>query len=177
MDEKRSRFEAEVLPHLGSAYRYALALTRSPADAQDLVQESVMRAWRHQDGLRDQARSWLMTIVRNCFLSAHAHPSRVNTSSLSDEEPGQAALQMVAPMADPQDHAIRSDQQRNLDRLLARLDREHREVLVLREIEDLSYREIADVTRLPLGTVMSRLARARQALKTLWLEVHGEGTT
>jgi RNA polymerase sigma-70 factor (ECF subfamily) len=176
MDEKRSRFEAEVLPHLDSAYRYALVLTRSRADAQDLVQESIMRAWRHQEGLRLQAKAWLMTIVRNCFLTSRAHPGRASTVSLSEVEPAQAALQLVAPMADPQDHAIRSDQQRSLERLLARLDREHREVLVLREIEDLSYREIAEVAGLPIGTVMSRLARARQALKDLWLDEHGEGT-
>lgn len=176
MDEKRLRFEAEVLPHLGAAFRYALALTRSRADAQDLVQEATLRAWHHREVLRQQAKSWLMTIVRNCFLTSRAHQNRAATVSLSEEESGQAALQVEAPMADPADHAIRSDQQRHLDHLFARLDREHREVLVLREIEDLSYREIAEVAGLPIGTVMSRLARARQALKDQWLEVYGEGT-
>lgn len=94
---------------------------------------------------------------------------------MSQDEWTQSALQVEAPVADPQTHAIHSDQQRRLEQLLTLLAEEHREVLVLREIEDLSYREIADISRLPIGTVMSRLARARQALKELWLHTQGEG--
>ncbi|MBS0612487.1 MAG: sigma-70 family RNA polymerase sigma factor [Proteobacteria bacterium] len=175
MDRKRARFEAEVLPHLDAAYRYALALTRSGADAEDLVQDAVLRAYRHWEGLRQAAKPWLMAIVRNCFFTARARQNRAELVSMSEDEWAQSALQVVAPMADPQTHTIRADQRRRLEQLLAQLAEEHREMLILREIEDLSYREIADIAGLPIGTVMSRLARARQALKELWLHTQGEG--
>lgn len=177
MDPRRARFEAEVLPHLDAAYRYALALTRSGADAEDLVQDSLLRAYRHWEGLRQAAKPWLMAIVRNGFFTSHARRGRAELVSMSADEPAEAALQVAAPAADPQDHAIREDQRRRLDQLLSRLAEEHREVLILREVEDLSYGEIAAIAGLPLGTVMSRLARARQALRQLWLQTHGEGGT
>jgi RNA polymerase sigma factor (sigma-70 family) len=174
MNKRRAHFEAQVLPHLDAAYRYALSLSRSPADADDLVQEAVLRAYRGFDALRGDPKPWLMSIVRNCFFTARQQQVRGGTVSLSDENHASLLDQLQAPAAGPEDEAIRADQRDSLDSLLGKLPCEHREVLILREAEDLSYREIADIAGLPIGTVMSRLARARQALKELWLGVHGD---
>ena len=175
MDAKRVRFEAQVLPHLDAAYRYARWLAHSASDADDLVQEATLRAFRGFDDLRGtDARAWLLIIVRNCHLTALRKRLKHPLVPLPEEHEGDGgALMSGAP--DPQDAAIRRDDQRVLQRLLAALPEDHREVLVLREIEDLDYREIATVTSLPIGTVMSRLARARAALRTQWqLEITGE---
>lgn len=174
MNSRRAHFEAKVLPHLDAAYRYALGLSRSSADADDLVQDAVLRAYRGFDALRGEPKPWLLSIVRNCFFTSRQRHSRAGTVSLSDEKHASLLEHLQATAASPEDEAIRADQRNNLDSLLAKLAEEHREVLVLREAEDLSYREIADIAGLPIGTVMSRLARARQALKELWLGVHGD---
>jgi RNA polymerase sigma factor (sigma-70 family) len=168
MDDKRSRFEALVLPNLDAAYRLARWLCRSPGDADDIVQEAFMRAFRAFDTLRSpDARSWLLAIVRNCHLSALADRRR----RAHEAQPASAA---AAPPPDPERASIERDERRRLTRLIAALPEEQREVLLLRELEDMSYREIAAVVEVPIGTVMSRLARARAALKVTWLEAEGE---
>jgi len=168
MSERRGRFEAEVLPHLDSAYRFARWLSRSRPDADDVVQEAMLRAWRAFDALREpDAKPWLLAIVRNCAASAHRREQRRGHVPLPEEQDsGDAAL--VATTGDPEGAAMELEQQRVLRRLLAELPEEQREVLVLREIEELNYREIAAVIGVPIGTVMSRLARARAALRVLW---------
>jgi RNA polymerase sigma-70 factor, ECF subfamily len=169
------RFEAQVMPHLDAAYRFARWLARSPTDADDIVQDAVLRAYRGFDALRgSDVKSWLLTIVRNCHASAHRQRQRRPTVTLP-EEGDEDAYAMVATAPDPESASIESDAERNLERLLSALSAEHREVMALRELEEMSYREIAAVTGLPIGTVMSRLARARSALKQLWLkEAQGE---
>jgi RNA polymerase sigma factor (sigma-70 family) len=176
MDDRRDRFEAQVLPYLDAAYRYARWLAGSPADADDVVQEATLRAYRAFGDLRgSDARAWLLTIVRNCHLSAAKQRQRRNLVPLPEEH-GEHGGALVAATPDPEAAALCRDEQRTLQRLLGALCEEHREVLVLREIEDLDYREIARVTSLPIGTVMSRLARARAALRTQWLQqAGGEG--
>jgi len=166
VDDYRRRFEALVMPHLDAAYRYARWLSRSPGDADDIVQEAFLRAFRGFDGLRGaEAKAWLMTIVKNCHAIArkqqqrHAH---VPPPEEFDAEHGQA---MIATTPAAESTSVRRDEERTLDRLMSYLPAEHREVLALREIEEMGYREIADVTNVPIGTVMSRLARARAALK------------
>jgi RNA polymerase sigma factor (sigma-70 family) len=171
MDDKRERFEAQVMPHLDAAYRFARWLSRSAADADDVVQEAFLRAFRGFDRLRgSDVKAWLLTIVRNCHASAHRQQQRRAAVPLpgEDEEPAGGAL--AAPGPDPESASIGADEQRTLDRLIAALPDEHREVLLLREMEEMSYREIAAVTGLPIGTVMSRLARARAGLRGRWLE-------
>ena len=164
-EARRARFDAQVLPHLDAAYRFARWLARSPADADDLVQEAMLRAFRGFDGLRGgDVKAWLFTIVRNCHLTGIAQRDRRGLVPLPEEgEP-----QLVCPAPGPESASMRRDEQRSLARLLADLPPEHREVLILREIEELDYREIAAVTQVPIGTVMSRLARARAALKVRW---------
>lgn len=171
MDDKRTRFEAQVLPHLDAAYRLARWLTRSPGDADDIVQEAFLRAFRAFDSLRNaDARAWVLAIVRNCSLSALAERHRRPLEPLTEEHEDRDESVTGAAQADPERASIEHDERRTLERLIAALPTEHREVLLLRELEELSYREIAAVTRIPIGTVMSRLARARAALRSNWLE-------
>jgi RNA polymerase sigma factor (sigma-70 family) len=171
MDERRARFEAEVLPHLDAAYRYARWLSRSPADADDVVQEAMLRAFRGFDSLRgSDVKAWLLTIVRNCHSTALKQQQRRAFVPLPEEHDAADGYAMIATTPDPESASIRRDHEHTLDRLMSTLPEEHREVLVLREIEDMDYREIATVTNVPIGTVMSRLARARAALKARWLQ-------
>ncbi|TLZ54482.1 MAG: sigma-70 family RNA polymerase sigma factor [Gammaproteobacteria bacterium] len=171
MDDKRERFEAQVMPHLDAAYRFARWLSRSPADADDVVQEAYLRAFRGFDRLRgSDVKAWLLTIVRNCHASAHRQQQRRATVPLPGEDDEPAGSALPAPGPDPESASIGADEQRTLERLIAALPDEHREVLLLREMEEMSYREIAAVTGLPIGTVMSRLARARAGLRGRWLE-------
>jgi RNA polymerase sigma factor (sigma-70 family) len=175
VDDHRQRFEALVMPHLDAAYRFARWLSRSPGDADDVVQEAFLRAFRGFEGLRGaDAKAWLMTIVRNCHATARKQQQRLVYVPLPEEfdpEDGQA---MIATTPAPESTSVRRDEEHALDRLMSSLPEEHREVLVLREIEEMGYREIAAVTNVPIGTVMSRLARARAALKARCLtEAHG----
>jgi RNA polymerase sigma factor (sigma-70 family) len=176
MDDRRGRFEAQVLPHLDAAYRFARWLSRSPADADDVVQEAVLRAFRSFDSLRgSDAKSWLLAIVRNCHATAHRRQQRRAWVPLPEEHDAEDGHVMIASTPDPEIATIGAEQERTLTRLMAALPEDHREVLVLREIEDMDYRQIANITNVPVGTVMSRLARARAGLKSQWLkEVEGE---
>jgi RNA polymerase sigma-70 factor (ECF subfamily) len=158
MDDRRRRFEAQALPHLDAAYNLARWLSRSPADADDIVQDAMLRAFRAFDGFRGgDIKAWLLTIVRNCWLSAGKATKRRGHTPLEDQE-------LVAE-GDPEHSAIQQGAKRRLDALVAGLPEEFREVLILREMEDMSYREIAEITGTPIGTVMSRLARARALLR------------
>src|SRR6202035_926482 len=176
MDERRRRFEMLVLPHLDAAYRFARWLARSPCDAGDLVQEAILRACRGFDTLRgSDVKAWLLTIVRNCHFTAVKQQQRRGFVPLPEEHDARDGHAMIASTPDPESVSIHRDDERTLERLMSALPQEHREVLVLREIEDMDYREIATVANIPIGTVMSRLARARAALKARWLkEAEGE---
>jgi RNA polymerase sigma-70 factor (ECF subfamily) len=163
MDERRRKFEAEALPHLDAAYNLARWLSRSPADAEDIVQEAMLRAWRAYDGFRGvETRPWLLAIVRNCWRNAAADRLRRKHEPIPDEAP----LRFEGPS--PEQAAITASEGRRLDDAIAALPEEFREVLVLREIEELSYRDIAAIVNVPIGTVMSRLARGRALLKQKW---------
>lgn len=157
-----TRFEEVVLPHLDDAYTLARYLVRDEHDAQDVVQEAALRALRHLDGFRDgDARAWLLTIVRNCCYTwrRSARPDREMVEYV-DEEHGAAGSERGAD-ASALEESDRAELLAALDRLLP----EYREALVLREIQGMSYKEIAQVTGSPVGTVMSRLARARRKLQ------------
>jgi RNA polymerase sigma-70 factor (ECF subfamily) len=170
LDDGRRRFEAEVLPHLDAAYRFARWLSRSPSDAEDIVQDAVLRAFRGFGALRGtDAKAWLLTIVKNCHLTALKQHQRRTFVPLPEEQDGPDGHAMIATTPDPESSSIRRDEERTLDRLMSALPEEQREVLVLREIEELDYRQIAAIANIPIGTVMSRLARARAALKARWL--------
>lgn len=165
-DGRTRRFELLAMPHLDAAFNLARWLTGNPADAEDVVQDAYLRAYRYFDAFRGGSfRVWLLTIVRNSFLDW-----------IKDNRSGRAMFQPLEDAfegpADPQPNAEamlldRADHE-TLTALVAGLPTEYREVLVLREIEDLSYKEIAEVTGIPAGTVMSRLSRARLALRRAW---------
>ena len=169
MDDKRARFDAQVMPHLDAAYRFARWLSRSPGDADDIVQEAMLRAFRGFDTLRgSDVKAWLMAIVRNCHSTVLKQQQRRSFVPLPEEDDARDGYAMTSDVPDPENAAMRRDEQRTLDRLMAALPEEHRTVLVLREIEEMDYRQIALVTNVPIGTVMSRLARSRAALKAHW---------
>ena len=167
MDDPRHSFEALALPHLDAAYNLARWLARSPSDAEDIVQEAMLRAYRAFGGFRgDNVRPWLLAIVRNCWRTKAAEVQRRGHSPIPDE----ADQPLVDGAADPEAEALRSSESRRLSAVISALPEAFREVLILREVEDLSYQEIAEATGTPIGTVMSRLARARAMLRDQWLK-------
>jgi RNA polymerase sigma factor (sigma-70 family) len=170
MDERRGRFEAQVMPHLDAAYRYAKWLSGPGDEAQDLVQDAMLRAFRGFDGLRSaNVRPWLLTIVRNCFYTARRQRPLNRTVPLPEESDDDVIPPLIAEGPGPEEIALRADQRRSLEQVLQQLPDEYREILILREVEDMDYRAIAQVIAVPIGTVMSRLARARSALRKCWL--------
>ena len=149
-----------MLPHLDAAYNIARWITRNDHDAQDVVQEAVLRAYRFFDGLRGEPKPWLLAIVRNSCLSWLQVNRPADLAAFDDR-----VVEPEAPdEAGPEAQAMRAVDRRMLNDAIAALPAQFREVLVLRELEDLSYREIARVADIPIGTVMSRLARARRLL-------------
>jgi len=160
-----------VLPHLDAAYRFARWLSSSASDAEDLVQEAFLRAFRAFDTLRGaDAKAWLLAIVRNCHATALRQQQRRTFVPLPDEQEAPSGADVLALSVDPDGAPGGRDDRLTLEQLIGALAPEHREVLLLREVEDMSYREIAAVTGVAIGTVMSRLARARAALKMQWRE-------
>jgi len=152
------RFRVVVLPHLDAAYGFARWLTRDPVLAQDLAQEAMLRALRYFHAFRgEEARPWLLRIVRNTWSDLRGRKGQAD--GLLEEIENRPA-----DGPDPEQSALLGDRRRHIAAALAALPAEAREILVLREIEDLSYKAIAVVLDLPVGTVMSRLARAREKL-------------
>ncbi|TXH05670.1 MAG: sigma-70 family RNA polymerase sigma factor [Nevskiaceae bacterium] len=165
-------FDRVTTPHLDAAYNLARWLTRDPHDAEDVVQEAYLRAYRFFSGFRGgDGRAWLLAIVRNTchsWLARHRRPQAFQDFSELEEE-------LAAPQDDgPEQQLLRECDRQQLVRALTQLPLDFREVLVLRELEELSYQEIADIAAVPIGTVMSRLSRGRRLLRAR-LEGHGEG--
>jgi len=156
----RLRFEQLVLPHLDAAFNLARWLLRSRADSEDVAQEAMLRAYRFFHGFHGgDARAWLLQIVRNTCYTWLEKNRPVEMMAEFDEE------LHVQPSANPEALAIATDNRDRLTRALDSLPPRFREVLVLRELEGCSYKEIAAITSVPIGTVMSALARARQRLQ------------
>ncbi len=163
---KTRRFEAIVLPHLDAAYNLARWLTRSDQDARDIVQEAYLRAFKFFDGFRGgNGRAWLLGIVRNTFYTWLRQNRKQDSNTPFDEEShSMEATGPGQPDNNPESILSRADDARRLNQALAKLPLEFREIVVLRDLEDLSYKEIAEVSAIPIGTVMSRLARGRKLL-------------
>jgi RNA polymerase sigma-70 factor (ECF subfamily) len=161
---KRERFEQTVLPHLDAAYNLARWLTRNDQDAQDVTQEACLRAFRFFDGYQGgNMRAWFLTIVRNtCYTWLHQNRAPGGSDEVFDEEIHSTD---ESSGASPEIQALAGADKETLRRALEELPEVFREVLVLRELEGMSYKEIADVSSVSLGTVMSRLARARTRLR------------
>jgi RNA polymerase sigma factor (sigma-70 family) len=154
-------FEDVVLPHLDAAFNYARWLTKSDADAEDVVQDAAVRALRFFSSLRNEdARAWLLTIVRNTWYARFAKPGHAAEHMAFDETNGERPDEQL----DPEALVMQRQAVERVQRALGELPVDFREVLVLRELEGLSYKEIAAVIGAPIGTVMSRLARGRERL-------------
>jgi len=165
--DKLARFEQSILPHMNAAYNLARWLAGNDPDAQDIVQEAYLRAFKFLSGFRGgDSRSWLLRIVRNAFYDFLKRNRREETGTEFDEELHSGPDETEGPGAlliEKADHEL-------VREAIAELPVEFREILVLRELEGFSYKEIADVADVPLGTVMSRLARAREHLRRLVIQ-------
>ena len=169
MDEqdKLARFEQCIMPHMDAAYNLARWLAGNDTDAQDVTQEACLRAFKFFGGFRGgDSRSWLLRIVRNSFYDWLKQQRRTELATPFDEQVHDTAAVSPAPDAALLEKADKEMVHQTLEALPV----EYREVLVMRELEGLSYKEIADVAKLPIGTVMSRLARAREQLRQGLLE-------
>ena len=166
MSDERTRFANVVLPHLGDAYVLARWLARNDSDAEDIVQEACLRAFRGIAGFGDiNARAWVLSIVRNTaftWLKRHRDPKLVVVDNVEDV--ANASADWDLGPASPEASLIEQADAARLEAAIAALPIEFRETLVLRDVEGLDYRTIAEVTGVPIGTVMSRLARARRRL-------------
>jgi RNA polymerase sigma-70 factor (ECF subfamily) len=168
--ERARRFRDAALPHLDDVYTLARYLLRDATDAEDAVQECFLRALKHFDSYRGPAmKPWLFAILRNVCRAEYARRASAPTDTIDDvpEEAGQTPLWREAQET-PETEMLRQRDAGAIQRLVAALAEPFRETFVLREIHNLSYREIAAVAEVPVGTVMSRLARARAMLRSAW---------
>jgi RNA polymerase sigma-70 factor (ECF subfamily) len=169
------RFRDATLPHLNPVYTFARYLLRDAADADDAVQECYLRALRHFDTLRSpDVQAWLLSILRNVCSAEYGRRSRV---LLYEPDKPEGMIPMWREAQDtPETEMLRKLDHETIRGLVAALPDAFREVIVLREVDDLSYREIAAIVSAPVGTVMSRLARGRAILREWWLKAeHDEG--
>jgi RNA polymerase sigma-70 factor (ECF subfamily) len=161
--DKLVRFEQSIMPHMDAAYNLARWLTSSDPDAQDVVQEAYLRAFKFFGGFRGgNSRSWLLRIVRNAFYDWLKRNGREAATPFDE-----AVHDRVEDNGTPDALLLEKRDHELLRQAIAELPVEFREALVLRELEGMSYKEISELANVPLGTVMSRLARAREHLRTL----------
>jgi RNA polymerase sigma-70 factor (ECF subfamily) len=159
-----SEFEREVLPHLGAAYNLARFLMRNDQDAEDVVQEASLRAFRFFQNFRgENSRGWFLQIVRNTSFTALRKNRMDETNIAFDEELHGGQI----PPMDSGAELDRAQDRQTVRAAIEQLPTEFRETITLRELEGLPYKEIADIAGVPIGTVMSRLARARHQLQTI----------
>jgi RNA polymerase sigma factor (sigma-70 family) len=166
-DNTLARFKQNIVPQLDAAYNFARFLSRDADAAQDIAQEAFLRAYRSFDGYRGgDARAWFFTIVRNCYhswLMNRRQKSRLEVEPKGNGDSEELILNISSDEDNPEAMLLREAQSQTVRFVLNMMPRPLREILVLRELEELSYRQISDITALPIGTVMSRLARARKA--------------
>jgi RNA polymerase sigma-70 factor (ECF subfamily) len=169
--DKARRFRDAALPYLDDVFTLARYLMRNEADAEDAVQECYLRALRHFDSYRGPAmKPWLLAILRNVCKTEFARRSAqpAPSAGADDEQAEDAPPLWQEPQPSPEAQLLRHWDGQRIRRLVAALPQPFREAVVLRDINNLSYREIAEVAGIPLGTVMSRLARARTMLRAAW---------
>ena len=175
-DDRTRRFRDAALPHLDAIYTLARYLLRSASDADDAVQECYLRAFRHFDSFRGgPIKPWLLAILRNVCHATYAGNTRlVYTADIVAESDTTTAKPIWREDSEtPEQAVLRRHESETMSRLIGELPAEFKEVIVLREVNDLSYREIATVIEAPIGTVMSRLARARKLLRDAWIAAEG----
>ena len=169
--ERMRTFQAAALPHLDDVYTLARYLMRNTHDAEDAVQECFLRALRHFDSYRGPAmKPWLLAILRNVCNAEFARRGKeeLPTDYATDETLAEEMPMWQEPQASPEKMIVQRQDSATIRRLVAELPEPFREAIVLREMNNLSYQEIAQVAGVPIGTVMSRLARARAMLRSAW---------
>ena len=168
--DQTSLFRQLIVPHLDGAYNLACYLTRDPVLSEDIVQDAFVRAFRAFEQFRGASpRAWLFAIVRNCCWTAQSKQKGilslvVHDSGIGAETEGMLLSEQVDPSPTPEEEVIRKTEINRLTKAIEAMPEPFREAVVLRDIEDLSYAEIAEVTGVPIGTVMSRLSRGRSIL-------------
>jgi RNA polymerase sigma-70 factor (ECF subfamily) len=160
--------DTNLLHYIDGLYGYAMALTRNQADAEDLVQETYVRAIRGAESLRAESnvKSWLFTILRNIRLNQLRQQRTAPKFIELDADEGKTDI-AIETSPDPYTHYVGKTERERVREAIQQLSSELREIILLREFEELTYREIANLLGCPIGTVMSRLARARSKLRTL----------
>ena len=168
--ERARRFREAALPYLDDVYTLARHLLRNPADAEDAVQECYLRALKHFDGYRGPAmKPWLFAILRNVCHAEYARRATAAAPSIEDLPETAEQTPLWREQQDtPETEILRERDAATIRRLVEALVEPFKETFILREINNLSYREIADTVGAPVGTVMSRLARARAMLRAAW---------
>jgi RNA polymerase sigma-70 factor (ECF subfamily) len=171
--DRLARFQRDIVPQLDAAYNFARFLSRDADAAQDIVQEAFLRAYRGFDGYQGgDSKAWIFVIVRNCYhnwLTDRRRKAGVETDIQGqDDEADNPIDNMPSDDDSPETALLRRAESGAVRAVLNKLPRTLREILVLRELEGLSYRQIADIATLPIGTVMSRLARARTQFESTW---------
>ena len=175
-DDRARRFREAALPYLDDVYALARFLMRNVADAEDAVQECYLRALQHFDSYRGpQMKPWLLQILRNvCYAEFARRGKQATPADFSDEEISSESEPLwQEAQATPEAMMLRQQDGDTIRRLVTALPQSFREIIVLREVNELSYQEIAQVAGVPVGTVMSRLARARAMLRTAWDTAQG----
>ena len=172
-DGRAKRFKTLALPYLDEVYTLARYLLRNASDADDAVQECYLRAFRHFDTFRGgPIKPWLLAILRNACLATYA--GGVKLVYTADAADAQVLPVWREDAETPEQTMLRRHASETMQRLIGELPAEFKEVIVLREINDLSYRDISIVIEAPIGTVMSRLARGRKLLREAWVKAEGD---
>ncbi|MBW8744446.1 MAG: sigma-70 family RNA polymerase sigma factor [Sphingomonas sp.] len=167
--EKADAFRRTMMPHMDAAYNLARYLTRDANAAEDIVQDAYLRAYRSFETWRGEAaKPWLLTIVRNCFLNSVGGATERLTGRPVHDYVGELPSELIET-GTPESQLAEKNEAAMLRATIEQLPEPFRETLILRELEELSYKEIAAIARVPIGTIMSRLARARQMLADLLL--------
>lgn len=166
---KSQRFQAMIMPHLNSAYNLARWLTHGHSEAEDIVQEAYLRAFKFFDSFHgEDGRVWLLGIVRNTFYTWYQQNKTQNKNTPFGEDLHGENIECFKSSDDnPEQILMQKDSQRVLNSALRALPIEFREVMVMRELEELSYKQIAEIVQIPMGTVMSRLGRGRKQLAAI----------
>jgi RNA polymerase sigma-70 factor (ECF subfamily) len=168
-NDRQEVFEKEAIPHLDSLYNFALYLTRSPSDSEDLVQEAMFRAYRFFDRYQPgtNCKAWLFRILRNTFINEYRRRlNRPQQVALEVEEVlPEGAMPIAGRIADPATELLQDLYDDEVTQALEQLPDDFREVVLMRDVEGLSYQEIAGVIERPVGTVRSRIARGREILR------------
>lgn len=175
------RFQRDIVPQLDAAYNFARFLSRDADAAQDIVQEAFLRAYRSFEGYQGgDARAWIFAIVRNCYhnwLLDRRRKMRVEADVYDNGTKDDMTCDVASDDDDPEMSLLRRTESNAVRLVLGKLPRALREMLVLRELEGLSYRQISEIAAVPIGTVMSRLARARVQFQTAWRQENNDQET